>query len=195
MSQSQYPNKSTSLEIAQDVVMANGEADTRLLTEPSQKARIAPGSSVMKKSSSSSSSKTGSPKKLQDEDLADIKPLVEDPIFRFLLETKAFHYVISGIREHFEKHPGLASKLGIVLANLDPTSNAYKETKSDDALRNALFDAVSKAVNDSRVETWRVTPHTSFKSRSEGTNERFVRTSSISCIIDHQDIPATHKAW
>ncbi|CAG8718000.1 16237_t:CDS:2, partial [Acaulospora colombiana] len=103
-----------------------------------------------------SSSKAGSPEKLQDEDLADIKPLVEDRNFQFSLETKAFHYMISGIREHFENHTGLASKLGIVLANLDPTSKAYKETKSDDALRNALFDAVSKAVNDSRVETWRV---------------------------------------
>jgi hypothetical protein len=91
---------------------------------------------------------------VQEEDLAALNTLLEDPVFQANLGMQHFGVAMGIFLEHFEQHPDLLSRLEIPLGNLHRTHSKYTETRSSQMLQSALFDALSQVAEDPNVQNW-----------------------------------------
>jgi hypothetical protein len=155
--QDQYHNESIntdSLQPTQDVLMTSGEAGP----SPSQPPHDHMAAPTTANASQISAFKfidiLDSAISVQEEDLAALNTLFEEPGFQANLGMQHFGVAMAIFQEHFEKHPDLLSRLEIPLGNLHRTHSKYTETRSSQMLQSALFDALSQVAEDPNVQNW-----------------------------------------
>jgi hypothetical protein len=91
---------------------------------------------------------------IPEEDLVTLKAFSSREIYRGALKYREFESMIGLFRVLFRDNRDLASRLKVSPRNLDFDSPKYKETDSDQTLRDSFFGALSIAKKEPSVETW-----------------------------------------
>ncbi|PVF97950.1 hypothetical protein CPB86DRAFT_815119 [Serendipita vermifera] len=189
--QNQPPNKSRRSEspkLAQNLFMSSGETGPDSLQPSREYITTSTSIEIPHVSSSESGGIAPLAVNLQRGDLEELDALIQDGLLEYVLNKRRFDMVITEIRSFFESHADLASKLDIVLANLHTTSPVYVEVNSNQLSQLALLNALSDAVQDSKVKTWKaVFSHQLF--RPPPTEEK------PSTPEEREQMEATYKGW